>query len=107
MSLTPGERSGMIKRTHSHTNIFISFGLILLVAIITLLGSILSGRAVAPAQLKRNLSVHIKGSEGAFVTRSGTSLLLNGKKFRFSGANIYWVGLEETDTGNKIGYPRQ
>ncbi len=105
----------MIKRTHSHSNIFISFGLILLVAIITLLGTILIGRAVAPAQLTGNrsaqlkgkLPTRIKGSAGAFVTRSGTSLLLNGKKFRFSGANIYWLGLEETDTGNNIGYPSQ
>ncbi len=36
----------------------------------------------------------------AFVKRSGSSLLLNGKKFRFSGANLYWLGLQETGQGN-------
>jgi hypothetical protein len=35
-----------------------------------------------------------------FVKRSGSSLLLNGKTFRFSGANIYWLGLLETGQGN-------
>ena len=29
-----------------------------------------------------------------FVTRSGVMLALNGKLFRFSGANIYWGGLD-------------
>ncbi len=36
----------------------------------------------------------------AFVQRSGSSLLLNGKKFRFAGANIYWLGLQESGQGN-------
>jgi hypothetical protein len=30
-----------------------------------------------------------------FVTRSGINLLLNGNRFRFAGANIYWLGLDE------------
>ncbi len=41
------------------------------------------------------------------MTRSGTSLLLNGQPFRFAGANIYWLGLEEVDTGDGIAYPSQ
>lgn len=34
-----------------------------------------------------------------FVTRFGSQLLLNGKPFRYSGANIYWLGLDE-NTGS-------
>lgn len=40
---------------------------------------------------------------GKFVERSGSQLLLNGKPFRFSGANIYWLGLDENVGG--INYP--
>lgn len=29
-----------------------------------------------------------------FVTRSGSSLLLDGKPFRYSGPNIEWLGVE-------------
>jgi mannan endo-1,4-beta-mannosidase len=37
-----------------------------------------------------------RGSAGlGFVTRSGDKLMLNGRVFRFSGANIYWGGLDE------------
>lgn len=53
----------------------------------------------------RTLPARIQGA--AFVTRSGTSLALNGQAFRFAGANIYWLGLEEVDTGNGIAYPSQ
>ena len=38
-----------------------------------------------------------------FVTRSGSYLLLNGQPFRFSGANIFWLGLQETN--NTVYYP--
>jgi Cellulase (glycosyl hydrolase family 5) len=39
-----------------------------------------------------------------FVTRSGVMLLLNGKVFRFSGANIYWGGLDN-NARTGINYP--
>jgi hypothetical protein len=42
-------------------------------------------------------------SSSGWVTRQGSSLLLGGQPFRFSGANIYWLGLDENDGG--IGYP--
>ena len=29
----------------------------------------------------------------SFITHSGSQLLLNGQQFRFTGANIYWLGL--------------
>jgi mannan endo-1,4-beta-mannosidase len=38
-----------------------------------------------------------------FVVRSGSQLLLKGKPFRFSGANIYWLGLDENVGG--LDYP--
>ncbi|QEO14438.1 cellulase family glycosylhydrolase [Agromyces intestinalis] len=39
----------------------------------------------------------------ALVTREGSRLLLDGRPFRFSGANIYWLGLDENVGG--IAYP--
>src|SRR5437016_5442405 len=44
---------------------------------------------------------HTTRTEG-FVTRSGTQLMLNGHPFRFAGANMHWLGLD--DSGN---YPSQ
>lgn len=38
-----------------------------------------------------------------FVTRSGTRLTLDGKPFRFAGANIYWLGQDRLD--GKLVYP--
>lgn len=40
-----------------------------------------------------------------FVVRSGSQLLLKGKPFRFSGANIYWLGLDENVGG--VNYPTE
>ncbi len=40
-----------------------------------------------------------------FVTRSGSELLLDGHFFRFAGANIYWLGLDENVGG--VAYPTQ
>jgi len=38
-----------------------------------------------------------------FVTRSGSTLILQGKPFRFAGANIYWLGLQDLD--DTVSYP--
>ncbi len=38
-----------------------------------------------------------------FVQRSGSQLLLHGQRFRFAGANVYWLGLDENVSG--IHYP--
>lgn len=38
-----------------------------------------------------------------FVVRKGSSLMLAGKPFRFAGANIYWLGLQEP--ADDISYP--
>jgi mannan endo-1,4-beta-mannosidase len=37
--------------------------------------------------------------QGSFVARSGSKLLLDDKPFRFSGPNIYWLGLDENVDG--------
>lgn len=45
-----------------------------------------------------------------FVQRSGSQLYLNGEAFRFAGANIYWLGLDENvrdEFGNPHNYPTQ
>lgn len=39
----------------------------------------------------------------SFVKRSGTHLILRGRPFRFGGANIYWLGLDENVGG--VHYP--
>jgi len=43
----------------------------------------------------------VHGAE--FVTRNGSQLYYNGSPFRFSGTNIYWLGLDENVGG--VAYP--
>lgn len=45
----------------------------------------------------------------SFVTRSGSTLQLNGQTFRFSGANAYWMGLDDNirDGNGSPTYPTQ
>jgi hypothetical protein len=54
-----------------------------------------------------NLSGYIHASSQSngddFVQREGSHLSLHGKPFRYAGANIYWLGLDE-NTGS-IAYP--
>jgi mannan endo-1,4-beta-mannosidase len=47
--------------------------------------------------------VAIVSGSNAFVSRDGNSLIFNGKKMRFGGANAYWLGLDQNDGG--INYP--
>ncbi len=41
-------------------------------------------------------------ASNGFVSRSGSQLVLNGRPFRFAGANIHWLGLDDT-----TNYPSQ
>ena len=43
-------------------------------------------------------------ARGGFVTREGGNLELEGKPFRFGGANIYWLGLDENGPPG-VAYP--
>jgi hypothetical protein len=38
-------------------------------------------------------------SRGSFVERHGAVLQLDGRPFRFAGANLYWLGLDENVDG--------
>lgn len=80
-----------------------SFGLIILIALSVVLSARYFGKENIPASSGGGPAVQAKVDDGAFVTRSGSSLFLEGKKFRFSGANIYWLGLQEVAGG--IAYP--
>lgn len=43
---------------------------------------------------------------GQFVTRDGSTLRLGGEPFRFAGANLYWLGLDDNITdGSGPTYP--
>jgi hypothetical protein len=74
-------------------------------------GLVLAGLAFAVAPAATASAAHQGPGPGAgpgngqnFVTRSGDELVLNGKQFRFSGANIYWGGLDENGR-TSVTYP--
>lgn len=53
-----------------------------------------------------DVSTAVTPTAGGFVTRSGNRLMLDGAPFRFAGANLYWLGLDDnlTDSGGAT-YP--
>ena len=57
---------------------------LLILSAALLLNTLVCGQQTAPAA----------GQRSEFVTRTGTSLQLSGKPFRYSGPNIEWLGLE-------------
>lgn len=52
--------------------------------------------AIAGAPLPGNTS---------FVTRNGYALMLDGARFRFGGANMYWLGLDQNVPPGHVAYP--
>jgi hypothetical protein len=62
----------------------------------------LYGQADTTYAKKRPLPIIKPFSNTGFVTRSGTQLLLNGQPFRFAGANIHWLALDDS-----TNYPSQ
>lgn len=56
----------------------------------------------SPAAAQPRPGAPLPASAG-FVRRSGSRLLLGGRPFRFGGANIYWLGLDEND--GPVAYP--
>ncbi|HEX8343904.1 MAG TPA: hypothetical protein VF657_04060, partial [Actinoplanes sp.] len=67
------------------------------------LGAVSPGTAQsAAASAGRGSGEHDRAAD-TFVTRSGSTLQLDGRPFRFGGANIYWLGLDENVGG--VAYP--
>ena len=78
-----------------HLRKCLPFGLVMLLALGVLSSlNALNGAGNLTASPKRTLAARAQGADSVFVTRAGTSLLLNGQPFLFAGANIYWLGLE-------------
>ncbi len=62
--------------------------------------------ALNPGSVHGSCSNGLAGRSRAmrsFVSRSGSKLILGHRRFRFAGANIYWLGLDENVGG--IAYP--
>lgn len=57
-----------------------------------------------PTQEPTQTETQMPLNMNAFVVRSGTRLLLDGRPFRFSGPNIYWLGLAEIP---QVRYPSE
>lgn len=58
---------------------------------------------VAAAPASADAPLDWTSENTAFVQREGSSLLLDGERFRASGTNIYWLGLDENVGG--VDYP--
>ena len=74
----------------------------LVAAAVAIGGQLPAWSAPASAQIVRASPRSVAGSATSvtsFVTRSGSRLTLDGKPFRFSGANLYWTGLDENVGG--------
>lgn len=73
----------LMKRTSVYTHILLPWMILGLLAL--LLWQLGPVSYIFPARAATN----------SFVTRSGSQLILNGHQFRFAGANIYWLGLDD------------
>ncbi|MDQ2903853.1 MAG: hypothetical protein ABI456_09225 [Ktedonobacteraceae bacterium] len=87
----------MLKHRYMRRYAPIALGLIFLLIVTWFLVAKLE---IAPSKISNKSATQ---TASFFVTRSGSSLMLAGKQFRFSGPNIYWLGMQETDNGN--AYP--
>jgi len=74
-------------------------------------GSLQGNAATASDAAASNGRMVVFGANGGgsdtFVARSGNQLKLDGKTFRFAGANIYWLGLDDNlrDSSGQPTYP--
>src|SRR6266550_3389914 len=90
-------RSIAILRKYRPTS-FVSFLLISFSLLLCCYGLVFCNKILAVPKLSTP-------DQKTFITRSGSSLMLGGNKFRFSGPNIYWLALLERPEG--IVYPSQ
>ena len=76
---------------------------VVLLSFVAVLALLLGGGALLPGRA----SAADVPAPGAFVQRSGSTLTLDGKPFRFSGANVYWLGLDDNvrDAAGQPTYP--
>lgn len=72
----------------------------------------LAGLAAAAFALVAGLTTVPAGASAAatdggtaFVTQQGGQLTLGGQPFRFSGTNIYWLGMDENGRASSHNYP--
>ncbi|AZH82581.1 hypothetical protein EAO79_06480 [Plantibacter sp. PA-3-X8] len=90
MNRTPDPRP-----SHRDTSGRLAAGMLAAAVTAALLPALAAPAAAAPADwTSRNTS---------FVERDGSRLVLDGETFRFSGPNIYWLGLDENVGG--VDYP--
>ncbi|KAL9112382.1 MAG: hypothetical protein Q9227_003224 [Pyrenula ochraceoflavens] len=72
----------------------------------SLLGSILKGAPVTSQVLNTFLEpLEVNIARNSYVTRDGSALKLNGQKWEGSGANVYWLGLDENVVDVPPGTP--
>ena len=89
------------------TLIAVSSSLLLAAVAPTASASTQSGAKSKPtAVVGQRAGTTADASSDAFVTRSGSHLLLNGRPWRFSGVNMYWLGLDDNvQDANGPEYP--
>lgn len=66
-----------------------------LIGLLVVLGIVIFGGSLM-AQLPLFFHSPSSGAVSGFVTRSGSQLMLNGSPFRFAGANIHWLMLDDS-----------
>lgn len=90
MNRTPDPRP-----SHRDTSGRLAAGMLAAAVTVTLLPALATPAAAAPADWT--------SLNTSFVERDGSRLVLDGETFRFSGPNIYWLGLDENVGG--VDYP--
>lgn len=90
MNRTPDPRP-----SHRNTSGRLAAGMLAAAVTAALLPALAASAAAAPADWT--------SLNTSFVERDGSRLVLDGETFRFSGPNIYWLGLDENVGG--VDYP--
>ena len=67
------------------------------------IAAVVASTLVATASSAQAAPADWTSANTAFVQRDGSALTLDGERFRASGTNIYWLGLDENVGG--IDYP--
>src|SRR5439155_14072295 len=73
----------------------------IIMSLIALFALVVFANSIASQSFPAVIAPLPKSSIG-FVTRTGSQLMLNGRPFRFAGANMHWLALDDSTT-----YPSQ